>query len=88
VLDGPAQEGLIAVLGSLAVGLPVGIGFGMLAVRVLGLFFTLPPPLLVVPLWPMVAFVALILLTSTLALASALRGVNRVAAATVLREPN
>jgi putative ABC transport system permease protein len=88
VLDGPAQEGLIAVLGSLAVGLPVGLGFGMLAVRVLGLFFTLPPPLLVVPLWPMVAFVTLILLTSTLALASALRGVNRIAAATVLREPN
>ncbi len=41
---GPAQEGIVAVVGSLLIGLPLGLLLGILAVRVLGLFFTLPPP--------------------------------------------
>ncbi len=67
VLTGPALEGAIAVLGSLAIGVPVGLGLGMLAARALG--------------------VVLMIATSALALGIALVAANRVAAASVLREP-
>jgi putative ABC transport system permease protein len=87
ILTPPAQEGIIAVLASLAIGVPVGVGLGVLAVRVLGLFFVLPPPLVTVPVGTLAAFAALIVAASAVALAGALAAVNRVQAAPVLREP-
>jgi putative ABC transport system permease protein len=86
-LTAPAQEGLIAVAGSILLGVPIGLGLGLLAVRVLGLFFTLPPPLLSVPGWPLAAFVLLVAGVSALALGGALVAVSRVRTAAVLREP-
>lgn len=43
---------------------PLGLGLGLLAVRVLGLFFILPPPLLSIPVGALVAFVALMVVAS------------------------
>ena len=87
VITGPAEEGLIAVVGSLLIGLPLGLGLGMLVVRVLGLFFTLQPPLLTVPLTALAAFVALMVGTSALALIGALIAVNRTGSTGALRAP-
>lgn len=87
LLAQPAQEGLIAVLGSLLLGVPVGLGLGLLAVRVLALFFALPPPLLAVPLGTLAVFVLAMVGTSALAMAVALRAVINVRPAAVLREP-
>ena len=87
VLTGPAQEGGLVVLGSLMIGVPVGLGLALLTVRVLGLFFSLPPPLLTVPVRALVGFVLFIVLMSAAALAAALGAVTRVQPATVLREP-
>jgi putative ABC transport system permease protein len=87
VLMGPALEGGIAVLGSLVIGVPVGLGLGVLAVRVLGLFFTLPPPLLSIPVGALAGLVVLMTAMSAVALTIALAAVTRVAAASVLREP-
>ncbi len=87
VLTGPAQEGLIVVLGSLMIGVPVGLGLALLAVRVLGLFFSLPPPLLTFPAGSLVGFVLFLLVTSAIALGAALAAVTRVRPASVLREP-
>ncbi|MDP9343409.1 MAG: ABC transporter permease [Actinomycetota bacterium] len=87
VLTGPGQEGMAAVLGSVLIGVPVGLGLGMLTVRVLGLFFNLPPPLLSVPIASLAGLVGFMVATSAVALGGALLAVNRVRAATVLREP-
>jgi putative ABC transport system permease protein len=87
VVTGPAQEGLVAVLGSLVIGLPLGLLLGMLAVRVLGLFFTLPPPVVSVPAVSLVGFVLLMVIASGVALAAALLAVTRIAASAALREP-
>ena len=87
VVEGPAQEGIVTVLGSLLIGLPLGLGLGILSVRVLGLFFSLQPPLLTVPAGTLAAFVALMVVTSGAALAFALYRVTRVRAANALREP-
>jgi putative ABC transport system permease protein len=87
IVTGPALEGAVAVAGSIVVGVPLGLGLGMLVVRVLGLFFTLPPPVLSVPVGALAAFVGLLLLTSLVALAGALVAVARVGAPTTLREP-
>jgi putative ABC transport system permease protein len=87
ILTGPAIEGGVAALGSVVIGVPVGIGLGMLAVRVLGLFFTLPPPLVTVPLVPLVVLAVVVLASSALALALALRAVSRLDVAPILREP-
>jgi putative ABC transport system permease protein len=87
VLTGPGLEGGIAVLGSLLVGVPVGLGLALLAVRVLGLFFTLPPPPLSVPLGALGGLVLLMTATSAVALGIALAAVTRVPAASALREP-
>jgi putative ABC transport system permease protein len=87
VLTGPGLEGGIAVLGSLLVGVPVGLGLAMLTVRVLGLFFTLPPPLLSVPAGALAGLVVLMIAASAVALGIALVAVTRVPAASVLREP-
>ena len=86
VLTGPAQEGFFAVVGSLAIGLPVGLGLGLLSVRVLSLFFALPPPLLSLPWVSLTEMAVLVVVTSTLALTVALTTVTRVQAASVLRE--
>jgi putative ABC transport system permease protein len=87
VITGPAEEGIIAVLGSIAIGIPLGLGLGMLVVRVLGLFFTLQPPLLTIPLGTLAAFVVLMLVTSAVALGGALVAVTRIGTTTTLRAP-
>jgi len=87
VIEGAAQEGIITVLGSLLIGLPLGLGLGILSVRVLGLFFSLQPPLLTVPVGTLLAFILLMVATSAAALSAALVAVTRVRAANVLREP-
>ena len=87
VRTGPALEGVIAVLGSLIIGVPLGLGLAMLSVRVLGLFFNLSPPLLSVPLGTLALFVVLLAACSLVAIWVALVGVTRVRPATLLREP-
>jgi putative ABC transport system permease protein len=84
---GPAAEGGITITGSLLIGVPLGLGLSILSVRVLGLFFVLPPPLLSVPVGTLLAFVGVMLAASAAVLAVALRAVTRVSAATTLREP-
>ncbi len=86
ILTGPVLEGMVAVVGSIAIGIPVGLGLGTIAVRVLGLFFTLSPPLLTVPVPELVGLVLFMVTASTVALGGAVLAVNRVRAATVLRE--
>ena len=87
IVSGPALEGSAAVLGSLLVGLPLGLLLGLVDVRVLGLFFTLPPPLLSFPGGTIGALVGLVLVTSAAALAAALVAVRRAGTPTALREP-
>jgi putative ABC transport system permease protein len=87
LVTGPVQEGTVAVVGSIAIGLPLGLLLSMLAVRVLGLFFTLPPPLLTLPAGALAVFVLLLACASTAALAASLIRVRRISAATGLREP-
>jgi putative ABC transport system permease protein len=87
VVSGPAQEGLVTVIGSIVIGIVVGIGLSIVAVRVLGLLFTLPPPLLTLPAGTLLVFVLVMLAAAGVALGAALARVTRVAAATVLREP-
>src|SRR3954465_1236391 len=86
VVTTPVVEGAVAVLGGLAVGIPVGLGLGLLSIRILALFFTLPPPLLVVPSGALLALAAVVILTSALALGGALSGAARQPAAAVLRD--
>lgn len=71
----------------LLIGLPFGLGLGVLSVCVLGPFFSLQPPLLTVPAGTLAAFVALMVATSAAALTVALVAVTRVRAANALREP-
>jgi putative ABC transport system permease protein len=87
MIEGPAQEGIVTVLGSLVIGLPLGLVLGLLVVRVLGLFFTLPPPLLSVPGGTLGAFVLLMAAASAVALGGALATVTRLSASSALREP-
>jgi putative ABC transport system permease protein len=86
-LTGPALEGALAVGGSLAIGVPVGLGLGVLSVRVLGLFFTLPPPLARVPLLGIAALSLLVVGISSLTLGAALDQARRLEVGAVLREP-
>jgi putative ABC transport system permease protein len=87
VITGPMLEGSVAVVGSLVIGIPVGIGIGIISVRVLGLFFTLPPPLVTIPVTDLLGLSVLVLLASGVAVAIALRSVSRIEVASVLREP-
>jgi len=87
VIAGPAAEGVLVVLGSLLIGVPVGLGLALLEVRVLSLFFALPPPLLTIPAVALVVFIVFMVMTSTIAIAAALTAVTRVRPASVLREP-
>jgi putative ABC transport system permease protein len=86
-LTGPIQESIVTVLGSLVIGLPLGLLLAGTAVRVLGLFFTLPPPLLTVPAVTFVGFLALMVVASVAALGVSLVGVRRIGASSTLREP-
>jgi putative ABC transport system permease protein len=86
VSTGPATEGAIVVLGSLFIGLPLGVGLGVLAVRVLGLFFTLPPPLFSLPTRAMLGLAGFMLGASAVAISFTVLAVSRVHPASVLRE--
>ena len=83
----PAIEGSTAALTSLAIGVPVGLGIGVVSVRVLGLFFALPPPLLTVPVGALLALALLVAVTSALCLGAALLAVTHIQAGPLLREP-
>jgi putative ABC transport system permease protein len=87
VLAGPLLEGAVASIGSLVIGVPVGIGLGIIAIHVLNLFFALPPPLVVVPLGEVVALAVLVVATSAVALGIVLLTIGRRGVAAVLREP-
>ena len=87
LIAGPAAEGVLVVLGSLLIGVPVGLGLALLEVRVLSLFFALPPPLLTIPTGALSVFIVFMAMTSTIAMAAALAAVTRVQPASVLREP-
>ena len=86
VLTGPTLEGTLAVLGSILIGIPVGIGLSTLTVRVLALFFTLPPPIVRVPVGALVGLTAFVIVASVVAMGTALVAVTRVQPATTLRE--
>jgi putative ABC transport system permease protein len=85
VMTGPAIESGVAVLGSLLIGVPVGLFLGALAVRVLGLFFALPPPVLVVPVDALLGLILAVIIASIIALSLALLSVSRERVAAVLR---
>jgi putative ABC transport system permease protein len=83
----PATEGAVAALGSVLTGIPIGIGLAILAVRVLGLFFTLPPPVVVVPAGSLLLLVMVVLTASAVAIAAVLQRVSSIDMAPLLREP-
>jgi putative ABC transport system permease protein len=87
VIAGPGIEGAVTAVLSLLVGVPVGLGLGVTSVRVLGLFFAVPPPLLTVPVRPVATLAVVVLATSAAALGTTLRRVSRIQPAQVLREP-
>jgi ABC-type antimicrobial peptide transport system permease subunit len=87
VLTAPTLEGTIAVLGSLIIGIPIGIGLSILSIRVLGLFFIQPPPLVIIPWETIIGLSVIMIILSAVALAIALRMVARRGVATMLREP-
>lgn len=75
------------MLGSLLIGVPVGLGLALLEVRVLSLFFALPSPLLTIPAGALAVFSVFMAMTSTISIAAALTAVIRVRPTSVLREP-
>jgi putative ABC transport system permease protein len=87
ILTGPTLEGGITGLGSLAIGVPVGIGLGILSVQVLRLVFTLPPPLITVPAGQLAGLALFMLVASVVALGAALVAIDRVQLASILKEP-
>jgi putative ABC transport system permease protein len=87
IITGPALEGAAVVLGSLIFGIPLGLGLGMLAVQVLGLFFALQPPLLTLPTGGLIALILFVIAASVLAMWIALAVVNRIRPASILRAP-
>ncbi|QNA77064.1 ABC transporter permease [Streptomyces sp. So13.3] len=86
-LAGPLTDGAVAVVGSLVIGIPVGLGLGVLSVRVLSLFFALPPPLATVPWGALAALGVLVPAISAIGLTLALRRINRTEVTALLREP-
>ena len=86
VLTGAAQEGAISVFGSVLRGVPIGFGIALVSVRVLGLFFVLPPPLLTLAAGRLGLFLLLTVGTSAAALAVSLVAIDRLTATTTLRE--
>ena len=87
VVAGPLLEGAVASFGSLVVGIPVGIGLAIMAIRVLDLFFALPPPLVVVPAVELTLLAAVVVVASGIALGVTLLGIRRRGVSAVLREP-
>ena len=87
ILTGPLLEGGVVVIGSLLIGIPVGLGLGVLSVRVLGLFFKLEPPLLTLPAAALAALAVFMAGISAAALWLALTKITRLSPASVLREP-
>jgi putative ABC transport system permease protein len=87
LLTPPAIEGAIAVLGSLLIGIPVGVGTSIVTIRVLGLFFTLQPPLLVLPVRALLLLAGSLVVASLVALGITLYKVSRANPAALLREP-
>jgi putative ABC transport system permease protein len=86
VVTAPVVEGAIAALGGLAIGIPVGLGLGALNIQILALFFTLPPPVLLVSTSELAALGTVVVLASVLALAVALYRVAHQPVASVLRD--
>lgn len=86
VLVGPTLEGALVAIGSLVIGMPIGLGLGILGIRVLGLFFAVPPPLVTLPTAELLGLALFVVLTSAIAIAGALIAVNRVGVASVLKE--
>jgi putative ABC transport system permease protein len=82
-----AVEAAVAAIGSVVIGVPLGVGLAIIAVRVLGIFFTLPPPVVTLPVGALGLFVLGVLAASAIALAVALRRIDRVDVAALLREP-
>jgi putative ABC transport system permease protein len=72
--------------GSVTIGTVVGLGLGVLTVRVLGLFFALPTPLLVVPLGSLSLLAGGTIVGSVVALAVAVKVLMRISPAETLRE--
>ena len=87
ILAAPALEGGAVVLAALAFGIPIGTGLGMLAVKVLGLFFNLKPPLLTLPLGGLAAMSAFVIVISGVAIGLSLFAVTRTRPASILRAP-
>ena len=87
LLAGPVIETGIATVGSLAIGVPVGVGLAILAVRVLGLFFALPPPLVTLPVGALAALAILVVTASAAAVGLAVRSLTGPDVAGLLREP-
>ena len=87
VLTGPLQEAGVAVVGALALGIPIGLGLSVLTVRILGLFFVLPPPILALEAAPLLALVGLVVGLSSAGFGVTLAAVVRQSPALVLREP-
>lgn len=87
ILTGPALEGAAVVFGSLIFGIPLGLGLGMLAVQVLGLFFALQPPLLTLPTAGLIVLALFVITASALSMWFALAAVNRIRPAVILRAP-
>jgi putative ABC transport system permease protein len=86
VVTAPVVEGAIAALGGLVIGIPVGLGIGALNIQILALFFTLPPPVLVVSAREVAALAAVVVLASVLALTVVLYRVAHQPVASVLRD--
>jgi len=85
ILTGPVLEGSVAALGSLAIGVPIGIGLAILAVQILRLFFTLPPPLVTVPVGQLAGLALFMLSASVVALGAALVAIERSQLAAILK---
>jgi len=86
VLTSPALEGIATVAVSVVLGVPLGLGMTTLTTRVLGLVFTLPPPLLRVQASEVGILVGLVAGASAITLGAALAAVARLRPAAVLRE--
>lgn len=86
IVTPPLLEGCIAAVGSLLIGIPVGLVLALLAVRELDIFFTLSPPLLTVPVPGLLVLMAATLLGSALALVIPLRRTAAAEVSSVLRE--
>jgi putative ABC transport system permease protein len=73
------------LLASVLLGVPLGIGLGIVAVRVMPLFFLLPPPLATVPWRPLLAISGPVVLTGAVLTLAALRSALRSEPARLLR---